>query len=664
VTRSDEVSAQDEVSRLIAEERLVEAAALLGARGDHQKASLLYERACAFVPAAEEAAKGAEHARALLLAVQGGAETLAAAQLSGLSADAKGGERAAYVLGQRGDHAWAAQVFEALGQQKLAASAWDRAGEGARAARLLEAMGDVIGAARSLEAAIKRAPERADLRLAIGQLLLRYGKTEAAVRHLQHVPEDSPQHRAALAGLVEAFGALGLGQAKSDAEAKLLALGGAPPATPSTPEEVSEGTVRPRFFGRYVANAEVSQSQTARVVDCLDVVRNERVALKLFAAQHAAGAGRDALTRFEREVRVLRSLEHPNIVPLRDYVPEGPALVLAWMEGGTLGQMLERGPLAPARAVEIASSVLLALGEAHRLGVLHRDIKPANVLFDGAGTARLSDFGVAHLSDLSSTATAGILGTFGYMSPEQREGRPASVQSDIYGIGAILWEMLTGERPSNVGGQARPSGVHRDLGPSHDACVLAFLHTDPADRPRDAFAARSALAAIVWPTTIERATAPLSKRPSVRPAAPQEGNDRLVRTAHHDTFDAWIERPVTCVEIPQGSRERVRAFARVQSRALQAVWRIDKDTNTLWLEHVDGVRPSQPLSSAQSAMLEEAIGALHHEGIVHGQVDAEHVRVRPDGSVRLLYAEGAVLGSTDQDRLALARLSAANVSPR
>ena len=185
---------------------------------------------------------------------------------------------------------------------------------------------------------------------------------------------------------------------------------------------------------------------------------SERVAVKIFAGYDARGGGRDALARFEREVRVLGTLDHPNIVPLRDYVPEGPALVLAWMGRGTLEHMIAAEPLAPARAVEIAQAVLAALGEAHRLGVIHRDIKPANVLFDDAGVTRLGDFGVAHLSDLSATATAGVIGTLGYMSPEQREGRPASVRSDIYGVGAMLWEMLTGERPD--AGELRRDDAH------------------------------------------------------------------------------------------------------------------------------------------------------------------------------------------------------------
>src|SRR5262249_26617468 len=151
-------------------------------------------------------------------------------------------------------------------------------------------------------------------------------------------------------------------------------------------------------------------------------------------------------------------------------------------------QMLTSEPLTPARAVEIAQAVLSALGEAHRLGVIHRDVKPANVLFDEAGVTRLRDFGVAPLSDLSATPTAGVIGTLGYMSPEQREGRPATVRSDVFGVGAILWEMLTGERPEAAGGatlRVRPSAVHRDLDARHDALVLSFIAEDEAARPED-----------------------------------------------------------------------------------------------------------------------------------------------------------------------------------
>ena len=92
----------------------------------------------------------------------------------------------------------------------------------------------------------------------------------------------------------------------------------------------------------------------------------------------------------------MRALDHPTSCPCATSIPEGPAIVLAWMDGGTLERCFRRGPLAPARAVEIAASILSALGDAHRLGILHRDVKPSNVLFDEAGGARLSDFGSPH----------------------------------------------------------------------------------------------------------------------------------------------------------------------------------------------------------------------------------------------------------------------------
>src|SRR6185436_2948721 len=132
--------------------------------------------------------------------------------------------------------------------------------------------------------------------------------------------------------------------------------------------------------------------------------------------------------------------------------------------------------------------------EAHRVGVLHRDVKPANVLFDSAGVTRLGDFGVAHLGDLSATATAGVIGTLGYMSPEQREGRPATIQSDLYGVGAILWEMLTGQRPvadlsssgpASVAPRMRPSAAHRYLDTRHDGVVIALMADAPEMRPED-----------------------------------------------------------------------------------------------------------------------------------------------------------------------------------
>ncbi len=647
----------EEVARLVREERLVEAAELASSRGDSRTASTLFERACHFERAAREALHAKDWARAVPLALEGKSLALAEEALGPLSKDEAQAERVAFHLERRGDFAWSGRLLEAIGKRVAAARAYERAGDALSAARLLEAERDVVGAARVLEAQVRREPGKGPLLVALGGLLLRYGKTDAAVRALQRVRPEDPERRAALSLLVSALDHLGLAQARVEAEQELASLGGPIAIEAPAPKSVE---VRARLFGRYEVIREVASSPHARVVECLDGVRGERVAVKIFAGYHTRGGGRDALARFEREVRVLGTLDHPNIVPLREYVPEGPALVLAWMGRGTLEQMIASEPLTPARAVEIAQAVLSALGEAHRLGVIHRDIKPANVLFDEAGVTRLGDFGVAHLSDLSATATASVIGTLGYMSPEQREGRPATVRSDIYGVGAILWEMLTGERPEAGLGAAtlrvRPSGVHRDLDARHDALVLSLLAQDPKDRPEDAFAARRALGSIQWPNTLDRVSAPRSegRRESERPSAV-----RLLPADDGDIeIDQWLGRKVVCLPLDPATLARASLFARADHHALQAVLRVDRAGGNIWLAAPRGEPLKHELTPEQMATLREALAALHELGQAHGAVDPAHVYVDETGAVVLTYAPPPGPTTTlDVDRLALARLS-------
>jgi serine/threonine-protein kinase len=644
-----------DVQRLVREQRLVAAAELASSRGDPLTASSLFERACEFRRASEEALRGGDFARALPLALEGKDDEGAERARPALLRDAVQAERVSYHLERRGDHLWSARLLEGIGKRVPAARAYERAGDAIKSATLLEAEGDVVGAARVLEAQIRKEAGRDELHVALGALLLRYGKVDAAVRALQKVREGSPQRRAALSVLLAALDRLGLSQARVEAEQELAALGGPVEAEAPEPQALS---VRARLFGRYEILREVASSPSARVLECIDGVRSERVAVKIFAGYDSRGGGRDALARFEREVRVLGTLDHPNIVPLRDYVPEGPALVLAWMGRGTLEHMIATEPLAPARAVEIAQAVLSALGEAHRLGVIHRDIKPANVLFDDAGVTRLGDFGVAHLSDLSATATAGVIGTLGYMSPEQREGRPASVRSDLYGVGAMLWEMLTGERPdaSSSGAtlRTRPSGVHRDLDTRHDTLVLSLLAPDPAARPEDAFAARRALGALRWPSTIERVAGPRverqkSEHPTALRLAPQDDGTAI---------DRWTERRVVTLDLDARTLARASAFARADHPALQAVLRVDRAGESVWLAAPRGAPLSGKLTAAQAATLRDALVRLHEIGETHGAIGPEHVIVDENGGVVLAFTPAPDTTATaDLDRLALARLS-------
>jgi len=637
-----------DVAQLVREQRLLEAAALASGRGDSVLASQLYERACDWVNAASEALRSGDASRGLELAAEAGNEPLAEQAAARVPPHAA--EVTARKLVRRGHDRHAARLLESNGHPLEAARAWERAGHPVRAGALLERAGDPAGAARVLENALRRDPAAWAVATALGALLARFGKHEAAVRILQRVPADSPERREALGHLVPTLERLGLARAAADAAAELDERGGATAhGAPGT-----DAPVRQRIFGRYDVVREAASSPSARVLECTDVVRGERVAVKVFAAWDTHGSGRDALARFEREVRTMRVLDHPSIVPLRDYVPEGPAIVLAWMAGGTLERMLATtGALAPGRAVEIASGVLAALGEAHRLGILHRDVKPANVLFDDAGGARLSDFGVAHLGDVSTTATAGVFGTLAYMSPEQREGRPATARSDVFAAGTILREMLTGERP--VPGKpprARPSDAHGELDERHDAIVARLAAVDPAERPVDAFEARSALLALPWPAALDTVAKRVGteRQPSARPQA-----GRLQLGLDGTVLDTWTGRRIERVPSSPQALARARAFARADHLALQSVLRIDHEDGVIWLE-ARGRPLDRALAASERSHLESALEALHAVGAVHGHVDAAHVLVDDSGVVLLFEVEHEPTATIDRDRLALARL--------
>jgi serine/threonine-protein kinase len=391
------------------------------------------------------------------------------------------------------------------------------------------------------------------------------------------------------------------------------------------------------------------------VLECLDVARGERVAVKLFAGWDARGSGRDALARFAREAHAMRALDHPNVVPLRDVIAEGPAIVLAWMPGGTLERLLSTtGALAPARAVEIAASLLSALGDAHRLGILHRDVKPSNVLFDDAGGARLSDFGVAHLGDLSTTATAGVFGTLAYMSPEQREGRPSTARSDLFSVGVLLREMLTGERPApGEPPRTAPSQAHRELTAEHDAIVDRMTSREPLDRPSDAFEARRTLTALPWPATADSRIAGAGR--SERRSSGWPGAARLEAGLDGRTIDGWTGRAIERVALDDAVLAHARAFAIADHPGLQTVLRVAREDDSLWLEPLRGDPLERPLSAEEHARLASALSALHAAGAAHGRVDRAHVVVTGGGVVLRFDRPDSAARQAD-DQLALARM--------
>ncbi|MCA1727292.1 MAG: protein kinase [Actinobacteria bacterium] len=207
------------------------------------------------------------------------------------------------------------------------------------------------------------------------------------------------------------------------------------------------------------------------------------------------------LERFRREAQAAAGLSHPNVAGVFDYGEDGsrPYIVMELVEGQTLAERLAaKGPLPPKEAARIAASVSEGLAEAHEAGVVHRDVKPANVILSRKGT-KVTDFGIASSGVANNlTATGMVMGTARYLSPEQARGDKAGPASDIYAVGVLLYEMLTGAPPfdhetpvatamAHVRETPRPvREVRPEVPPDLAAIAEACLAKDPADRPGSA----------------------------------------------------------------------------------------------------------------------------------------------------------------------------------
>jgi len=201
--------------------------------------------------------------------------------------------------------------------------------------------------------------------------------------------------------------------------------------------------------GRYELEELAGRGGMSSVYRAHDRLLERKVALKLLHEQY--GLDEDYVERFRREARSAAQLSHPNIVTVIDRGEQDGRqfIVFEYVDGETLKQLVERrGPLPVRQALELILQVARALGFAHEQGLVHRDVKPQNVLLDDAGRAKVTDFGIARSIDLTSvTQTGTVLGSSDYIAPEQASGDPVDAQSDIYSLGVVVYELLTGEVP-------------------------------------------------------------------------------------------------------------------------------------------------------------------------------------------------------------------------
>ena len=201
-------------------------------------------------------------------------------------------------------------------------------------------------------------------------------------------------------------------------------------------------------FGRYEIKAEIGRGGMATVYHAYDPRFEREVALKVLPREMLHDV--QFRTRFDREAKTIAMLEHPAIVPVYDFGEEQgqPYFVMRYMTGGSLSDRMKKGPMSIQEAARILAHIAPALDDAHTKGIIHRDLKPGNILFDQFNEPYISDFGIAKLNESQTNVTgSAIVGTPAYMSPEQAQGEGIDGRSDIYGLGVILFELLTGQQP-------------------------------------------------------------------------------------------------------------------------------------------------------------------------------------------------------------------------
>jgi len=321
--------------------------------------------------------------------------------------------------------------------------------------------------------------------------------------------------------------------------------------------------------GRYRVEDKIATGGMSTVYRGLDVRLDRPVALKVMDARYANDS--QFLTRFQREAQAVARLKDPGLVAVYDQGLDAahPFLVMELVEGGTLRELLrERGPMPPHAAAAVLRPVLGGLAVAHRAGLVHRDIKPENVLISDDGEVKLADFGLVRaIAEAGITSTSVILGTAAYLSPEQVSSGAVDPRSDVYAVGILAYELITGATPFSGDNPLAvaylrmdhdvplPSSAISGVPAQFDELVARATARNPDDRYADAGQMAEDLDAIAAELALPKFRVPAPKN-SAQHAAATAYHSRLAQTPTTDHRAAPMPRPGQPVKNP--TRQLVR----------------------------------------------------------------------------------------------------------
>jgi eukaryotic-like serine/threonine-protein kinase len=341
---------------------------------------------------------------------------------------------------------------------------------------------------------------------------------------------------------------------------------------------VTSGGEPRTLAGRYRLDEVLGRGGMSTVYRGTDLELDRTVAVKV-ALDPLVEQSPVYLARFTREAQATAAIDHPGVVTVYDAGADGPTrfIVMEFVPGKSLADILrEHSPLEPARAADIAAQTADALSAAHARGIIHRDIKPGNIMVTPDGSVKVLDFGIARAVDSGTlTQTATVLGTSAYMAPEQALGQPADARSDIYSLGCVLYEMLTGKPPfiadvaaavmhQHVRVAPKPARERNPaVPPALDALVMQMLAKDPKDRPQTAAEVRDGLRqAVGKPVAEDEAPTTLAMSP-LPPPPPNPGPSPAAATPRPEPprRDAPRSRPRPSAPPPARSRSRTGLWA-------------------------------------------------------------------------------------------------------